>query len=180
MAQPVTGTVQAVPEGEHGGGAFPPFQTETFASQLLWLAITFGLLYILMSRFALPRVATVLDKRSARLANDLEEAQRLKAQSEAAAQGYEKALAEARGEAKRIAQETRNKLSAEAETRRKSIEAELHEKLAASEATLRQQTAAAMSNVRGIAVETASAIVERLTGRAPDPRAVEAAIDQPH
>jgi len=178
MAQPVTGSTQPAPEGDHGGGAFPPFQSETFASQLLWFAITFGLLYILMSRVALPRVANVLEKRSTRLANDLDEAQRLKAQSEAAAEGYEKALAEARGEAKKIAQETRNKLSAEAEARRKAVEAELNEKLAASETTLRQQTAAAMSNVRGIAIETASAIVEQLTGRAPDPSAVESALDQ--
>jgi len=179
MAEPVTGSTQAAPEGGHGGGAFPPFQSETFGSQLLWLAITFGLLYFLMSRVALPRIASTLEKRSARLANDLDEAQRLKAQSEAAAEGYEKALTQARAEAQKIAQETLRTLSAEAEARRKDIEAELNEKLAASEEIITQQTAAAMTNVRGIAIDTAAAIVERLTGRAPDRRSIEAALEQP-
>jgi F-type H+-transporting ATPase subunit b len=177
MAQPATGSTQAAPEGAHGGGGFPPFQSETFASQLLWLAITFGLLYVLMSRVALPRVASVLEKRTARLANDLEEAQRLKTRSEEATEAYEKSLAEARNRAKAIAQETRDKLNAESDTRRKALEAELGAKLEGAEATLRTQTGQAMSNVRGIAVDTAAAIVERLTGRAPDRARIEAALD---
>ena len=178
MAQPVTGSTQAAPEGAHGGGVFPPFQTETFASQLLWFAITFGLLYVLMSRVALPRVASVLEKRTSRLAHDLEEAQRLKTRSEQAAEAYEKSLAEARTKAKAIAQETRDKLNAAADVRRKALEADLHAKLEASEQTLRAQTMQAMSNVRGIAADTAVAIVERLTGRAPDRAKIEAALDQ--
>lgn len=178
MAQPVTGSTQAAPEGAHGGGGFPPFQSETFASQLLWFAITFGLLYVLMSRVALPRVAAVLEKRRARLAADLEEAQRLKIQSEEAAAAYERSLTEARNKAKSIAQETRNALNAQSEQRRKALEADLNAKLSASEETLRTQTAQAMSNVRTIAADTAAAIVERLTGRAPDRAKVEAALDQ--
>ena len=63
-------------EGHHGG--FPPFESHTFGSQLLWLAITFGALYFLMSRIALPRVASILETRSDRIASDLGEAQRLK------------------------------------------------------------------------------------------------------
>jgi F-type H+-transporting ATPase subunit b len=177
MAQPVHTSTAGTPPGEHGA-AFPPFQSETFASQLLWLAITFGLLYVLMSRVALPRVAKVLDERSVRLAEDLEEAQRLRAESETAAAAYEKSLADARASAKAIAQEKRNALSAETDAKRKALEAELAEKLAASEAAIRSTTAQAMSNVHDIAVETATAIVERLTGRTPDRATVEAALDR--
>jgi F-type H+-transporting ATPase subunit b len=178
MAGPVTGSTQAAPEGAHAGG-FPPFESHTFASQLIWFAITFGLLYLLMSRVALPKVAAIIESRSSRLASDLDEAQRLKSRSEAAGEAYAKSLAEARAKAKDIARDTRSALNAETETRRKALEAELHAKLEVSEAALRTRTAEAMGNVRSIAADTAAAIVERLTGRTPDRAALEAALDQP-
>lgn len=176
MAESLHSSTEAAAHGA-AGGAFPPFQSETFASQIIWFAIAFGLLYWLMSRVALPRVAGVLHERSARLAKDLEEAQALKTQSETAGAAYEKSLADARNAAKAIAQEKRDALSAETEAKRKMLDAELSDKIAASEAAIRSRTADAMGNVRGIAVETASAIVERLTGTAPDRAAVEAAVD---
>lgn len=175
MAQPVHGAAEAA---GHAGGTFPPFASETFASQLVWLALTFGLLYILMSRVALPRVAKVLHDRSVRIAADLQEAQAFKTQSEAAGAAYEKSLTEAGNKAKAIAQETRTTLAAEADVKRKALEATLATRIAESEATIRSRTAEAMGNVRGIAAEAAGAIVERLTGRAPDSAAIHAALDR--
>ena len=177
MAQPTTAATGAVPpDGQ--AAAFPPFATETFASQLLWFAIAFGLLYYLMSRVALPRVAEILEKRSERIAGDLDEAQRLRTESEAAGAAYEQALADARAKAKAIAQETRDAFTARSDARRKAVEAELAAKLNAAEATIRARTNEAMGNVRGIAADTASAIVERLTGQAPDRAALDAALDR--
>lgn len=160
------------------GGAFPPFQSHTFGGQLLWFAITFGLLYYLMAKVALPRVGAILHERQARLAADLAAAQTMKTESDQAAAAHEKALAEARNNAKAIAQQTRDTLAAEADARRKQIEAELAERLAGSEATLRTRTAEAMGNVREIAGDTAQAIVERLTARVPDRAAIDAALDR--
>jgi F-type H+-transporting ATPase subunit b len=177
MAQPVTGSTQAAPEGVAHKAAFPPFASESFASQLLWFTLAFGLLYYLMSRVALPRIGAVLEDRTTRLAKDLDDANRLKTEAETAAAAHEKALADARARAKAIAQERRNELTLAAEARRKALEAELAQRLAGSEATIRARTAEAMGNVRGIAAETAAAIVERLIGRAPDPASVEAALD---
>lgn len=174
MATPTT-TATGAPEVK---GAFPPFASETYASQLLWFAIAFGLLYYVMSRLALPRVAAVMENRSTRIAGDLAEAERLRAESEAAGAAYEKSLNDARARAKAIAQEMREALTAESDARRKAIEAELQDRIKASEETIATRTADAMSSVRGIAADTASAIVERLTGQAPDRRAVEAALDR--
>src|ERR1700688_5012313 len=102
---------------EHSGpkGAFPPFQKDTFASQLVWLAITFVALYLLISRIAVPRIGGILEARERRIAGDIAEAQRLKADSEAALAAYEKALADARNRAQAIGGEIRDKLHAEAE-----------------------------------------------------------------
>jgi F-type H+-transporting ATPase subunit b len=95
MAEPAhTTSTQAVPKGEHDGG-FPPFNSHTFASQLVWLAIFFALLYVLMAKWALPQVGRVIENRQKRIADDIAEAGRLKEQSDAAVAAYEKALAEA-------------------------------------------------------------------------------------
>jgi F-type H+-transporting ATPase subunit b len=164
-----------VPSGGHV--AFPPFNRETFASQLFWLAITFALLYLLMARFALPRVGSIIEARRSKIESDLAAAAQLKTNAEAAMAAYEKALAEARTRAQTIGGETRAKLNAEAEAARKALEAALNAKLAEADAAIAKTKAGAMTNVRGIAAEAAAAIVAKLTGIAPADRAVNEAVD---
>ncbi len=168
-------SIDHIPASEHGKG-FPPFQKEFFASQLIWLAIFFIALYVLMGRVAIPRIGGILAARRQRIADDIATAGRLKDQSDAALAAYEKALADAHQRGQAVVQETRDRLNAEAEDARKRLEAELNDKIAAAEKQIAATKAAAMANVRGIAVETASAIVERLTGTVPTGSAVESAI----
>ena len=163
---------------EHPKGGFPAFRTETFAGQILWLAITFGLLYYLMAKVALPRVHNVLEDRRRRIAADLDQAAAMRARAEEAGKAYEQSLGEARTKAQAIAQETRAALTTEAEIRRKALEADLAAKLAESETTIRSRTDSAMANVREVATDAAAAIVERLTGRSPDRAALESAYDR--
>ncbi|WP_244534929.1 F0F1 ATP synthase subunit B' [Methylobacterium sp. UNC300MFChir4.1] len=162
---------------EAHSGAFPPFETSGFLAQLIWLALAFGLLYYLMDKIALPRIQSILHARAERLRADLDQAQAMKAEADAAGVAFETALRDAQGKARDIAQTTRNELAAEAETKRKALEDELNAKLSASEATIRTRTEAAMGNVRSIAGEAASAIVERLTGQAPDRTSLDRALD---
>lgn len=161
-------------EGGHGG--FPPFQSETFASQLFWLAIAFVLLYVLMAKLALPRVGSIFDNRHKHIADDVAEASRLKGESDAAVAAYEKALADARARAQAIANEMRERQAAEADQRRKTLEGELNAKLVDAENTIAASKQAAMSSVRGIAEDATRAIVERLIGEAPSEQAVAAAV----
>jgi F-type H+-transporting ATPase subunit b len=163
-AEPV-GPVE-FPASEHGRG-FPPFNAETFASQLLWLALIFVALYLLMSRIALPRVGLILEARRQRIEEDLAEAQRFKDASDAAIAAHEKALAEARARAQALASETRARAAAAAEARRKEVDAKLNARIAEAEKTIAGTRSAALANVRTIAGEAAGAIVERLTGIAP-------------
>jgi F-type H+-transporting ATPase subunit b len=175
MAEPAHMSSTGHPaEGGHGG--FPPFQLETFASQLVWLAIAFVLLYVLMSKLALPRVASIIEGRQKHIDNDLTEASRLKVESDAAVAAYEKALADARARAQAMANETRERQAAKAEERRKTLQDALNAKLAAAEKTIAATKQSAMSNVRGIAEDAARAIVERLIGKSPDKKSVAAAV----
>ncbi len=163
------------------GGAkppFPPFDSDTFASQLLWFAIAFGLLYILMSRVALPRVGEIVDQRAGRIAGDLATAQKTKDETDTAIADYEKKLADARTSAQTIAAQTRDNLMAEADERRKSVEGKLNERLHDAEKTIAKTKDAAMANVKSIATDAASAIVERLIGNKPDQKAVGDAVEK--
>jgi F-type H+-transporting ATPase subunit b len=160
-----------------GHGVFPPFDRETFPSQLFWLVICFVLLYVITARLVQPRVSGIIDGRRKQVAGDLAEASRFKTESEQAIAAYEKALADARTRAQTIASETSNRLQTEAESNRKRLEDQLNGRLAEAEKQIAATKSAAMANVRGIAIEAAAALVTRLTGvTAPEP-AVTAAVD---
>jgi F-type H+-transporting ATPase subunit b len=173
MATPSAHT--EVPGGHKA--AFPPFAKETFASQVFWLVLCFALLYFVVSRLALPRVSSILEARRSRIAADFAEATRLKAEADAALAAYETSLTQARGRAQALAAETREQLSAEAERSRKALEEQLNAKLAEADRAIAQARSAAMSNVRSIAVDAASAIVTRLIGVAPPQPMTERAVD---
>lgn len=170
----IAGTVQ---EASHGG-EFPPFNTATYPGQLVWLALTFGFLYVMMARVIAPRLAGILDDRRRRIAADLDQADAMRSRAEEAGKAYEQSLGEARAKAQAIAQETRAALSTENEVRRKALEAELAAKLAESDSTIRSRTESAMASVREVATDAAAAIIERLTGRSPDRGSLDAAYDR--
>lgn len=169
-----TGT--EVPADAHSN-SFPPFDSATFESQIVWLVLSFVALYLLMSRVALPRIATVLEERRDRIADDLDQAAQFKRQTEEAIEAYEKALAEARAKAQGIAQETRDRLKDETERQRLDIEARLAEKIADAEKKIATTRDSALQNVRTVAVDVADAIVGRLLGDN-DRGAAERAVDR--
>jgi F-type H+-transporting ATPase subunit b len=136
----------------------------TFPSQIFWLVIFFGLLYLLMSKVALPKMAAVLDKRHKAIEGDLAKASALKHETEAAIQHYEKSLADARANAQGIATETRSKIADEIETERSALEKTLSSKLAEADSRISATKAKAMQDVHEVAAETAAEIVSELTG----------------
>ena len=170
------GGATAHTEADAHGRVFPPFQKDTFASQLVSLLIAFVALYLIVSRIALPRVGSVIDERQNKIEGDLADAQKLKDQSDSALKAYENELAAARSRAQAIGAETRDKLSAAAEAERKTLEERLSAKLAEAEKTIASTRTAAMSNVKSIATDAATAIVQQLTGVAPDGKSVDTAV----
>lgn len=150
-------------EGDHSA-TFPPFDSATFPSQILWLAITFGLFYLFLKKVALPRLSDILEHRSDRIAQDLDQAARMKEEADEAIAAYEQELAEGRTKAGQIGQEARDSAKAEADAERRKVEAELDEKLAEAEARIASIKADAMKEVGSIAEETAASIVENLVG----------------
>jgi F-type H+-transporting ATPase subunit b len=162
-------------EGGHGG-AFPPMDATTFPSQIFWLVIFFGLLYLLMSRVALPKMGSILEKRAARIEGDLARAQALQGETEAAVTAYEKALADARAKAEGIALETRTRMATEMDAERAALEATLGAKVGEAEARIAKAKSKAMMDVSGVAAEAAAEIVAELTGTKVTKAAVSKAV----
>lgn len=142
----------------------PQLDFSTFAPQIIWLVITFVALYFLMAKVALPRIATVLEERHDRVANDLDEAERLKRETDVAIANYETALAEARAKAHEIASATREKLSAAVDAERARVEKDLAAKADAAEATIQAAKEKALGEIGAVASETTEAIIKQLVG----------------
>ena len=182
MAETAAPTGQAGPHTEtteaagHEAGGLPQLRYEYWPGQIVWLLIIFAILYVVLSRVFLPKVGGTMEARDRRIADDMAEARRLRDQAEAESQAAEAEMAEARSKAMKTAADAKARSAAQAAERQAALEAELGEKLATAEAAIRASRDQAMSQVRGIALETAAAIAEKLTGRAATPAEVEQAL----
>ena len=172
----LTLTLSAAAHASEGG--MPQLNPSTFSPQLIWLAITFIGLYLIMSKVALPRIGGVIEQRRSKIADDIDAAQSLKHETDKAIAAYEQALAEARAKAHAIAQENRDKLNAEVDAERAKVDAELAEKLAKAESQIAATKAAALKEVRNIASDIAGDIVSELTGTRVTKAAVTRAISK--
>jgi F-type H+-transporting ATPase subunit b len=154
----------------------PQLNPLDWGPQLLWLLITFGILYLLMVYVALPRIGSVIEARAARIANDLATADKLRRQTEEAIAAYEQALAEARQKAHALIEEGRAKLKEETAGERARLDDELAKKSAEAEARIDTAKRAAMKDVSTVAADVAAEIVRRLIGIAPAKAEIEKAV----
>jgi len=146
-------------------------------SQVIWMLVIFGALYLLLSRWALPQVGAVLEERAGRIASDLTAAQEAKAHADAAVAELTAATQKARADAHaRIATATAE-AQAKAAKEAAALTAQFDGQIAAAEARIADAQRAAMGALRQVATDTTQTLVTRLAGGAPDPAAVEKAVD---
>jgi len=150
--------------GQAASGVFPPFDASSFPSQIFWLALTFGVLYLFMSRMILPRIGGTIEKRSGTISQDLEEASRLSERASTAQETLEKELAEARAKARATAAQAKSDIEAEIAAETAKVEAEVETRLTKAASRIADVRNAAMKNVEEVAASTASAIVDKLAG----------------
>ena len=146
------------------GGSFPPFDPSSYASQLFWLALTFGFFLWFMTKIIVPRIGGILETRQDRIAQDLDKASELRDEADASIAAYEQELVEAKSKAHEIGQAARDKANAEAAAERQKVEDGLAEKLGEAEARIADIRTKAMSEVGGIAEDTAAEIFTTLLG----------------
>ncbi|WP_235924025.1 F0F1 ATP synthase subunit B' [Pseudoroseicyclus tamaricis] len=154
----------------------PQLDFSTYPNQIFWLIITLLVIYFVLSRIALPRIGSVLAERAGTITKDLASAEELKAKAKEAEASYEKALADARAEAGRIAEETRAEIQAELDAQLAKADAEIAARTAESRKELEVIRAEADAAAAEVARETAREIVATF-GAGADPGKVDAAVD---
>ena len=160
------GQTATVGTPDHGHPAvFPPFDKSTFGPQLIWLALTFGFLYYMLSKHLLPRVNHAIEGRAEAIRGDLAQAEHLKQETEASLKAYEAALGVAKADASGIAKTQQAAIASEADRQRVAAEAHATAKVAAAEKQIAASKATALSAVSEVASQTVAAIVAKLTGQ---------------
>ena len=178
-SDPTQGTHESTGHGggDHGGGGLPQLKPESFPGQLFWLFVTFTILYVLMAGIALPRLGKVIADRKDRIKSDLDEAAKAQMSAEAAGKAYEASLADARTRARKLSDEARSAVQAQIDAKTKAEGERLAAEVARAEQRIQGMRTQALSNVRAIAVEAASSLVEKLGGSAADGGAVASSVD---
>jgi F-type H+-transporting ATPase subunit b len=156
----------------------PQLDVSTFVPQLFWLAVTFGLLLLLMARVGLPRVGGLIEARRRRVDEDLARAAQLKTEAEAALAAYQEALAKARAEAQAAVKETTDRMATEAAERQRQLSESLARQTAEAEQQIATAKQRALSEMPEIATEVARSVAERLIGSSADTASVAAAVDR--
>ena len=159
------------------GTNFPPFDATTFIPQLFWLAVAFTLLYVALERMALPGIERVIRDRRKRIRGDLDAAQRLRKEADAALKAYERSMADARAQANAIGAEAHAAIKAEADKQRALVDAELARTVEAAEAQIADAKKRAIAGVRAVAIEVAGAIVEKVLHERPSPADLSRVVD---
>jgi F-type H+-transporting ATPase subunit b len=143
----------------------PQLNINDFAPQLIWLAISFVALYLIMSRVALPRVGQILEERANRIAGDLAAAAKLREDTEKAIADYEQALADAKARAQGIARQARDEMTRDIERQRAEVDHTIAAQTSDAEKRINTMKEAALSHVGEIATDTAEALLARLLGK---------------
>lgn len=147
----------------------PQLNPDSFLTQIVWLVITFAVLYLVMWRVALPRVTEVLRDRQGRIDSDLEKAETLKREAEDVLAAYEKTVAEGRAEAQSILREAADRIAADSERQHAEVSARLARETDEATDRIARAKADAMAHVREAAADAAQAVAEKLTGASVTP-----------
>lgn len=156
----------------------PQLEVSTFVPQLFWLAMTFGVMLLLMWKIGLPRVGGLIEARRKRIDDDLARAAQLKAEAEAALAAYQQTLASARAQAQAAVKETTDRLTAEAAERQRQLGESLAQRVAAAERDIAAAKQQALAEMGEIAIEVARSVAEKVTGAAVDTTSLAAAVER--
>jgi F-type H+-transporting ATPase subunit b len=149
-------------EAGHESAGLPQFDVSFFPSQLFWLAVFFGLLYLLLDRALLPRLSGVIAQRASKISGDIDAAAAANAEAKAALEAYDQSIAQARSDGRGFLDEARAAAAAERSARMETAEQALNERLSAAEKRLSGQRAEGLAAAEAAAGEVAEAIVGKL------------------
>jgi F-type H+-transporting ATPase subunit b len=151
---------------------------EIYASQLFWLAVTFGLIFIIVGLGMVPKIQSTIDARDARIAADLVEAERARTEADRIEDEYRQAINKARAEATKLAAEAKAESAKKAEQRVAAADKRLQAKVEKAEAKIAEARASAVAELEAVAAEAAQQMVERVSPIRVEPQIARAAVQK--
>ena len=158
-------------------GGMPQLNPEFWVSQIFWLTITFGILYIVLSKFILPKISANLEVRKSQILDNIEAAEKQREESELKIKEYEKIVQSSKNEAKNYFKQTREKLLKNINLKKDSLDKELNLEVQKGETEIQELRDRAPEKINKIAVETTKDLLQQLIGENVNSSSISAIVD---
>jgi len=158
-------------------GGMPQLNPEFWISQIFWLILTFGVLYILLSKLILPKISNNLESRKSQILENIEAAEKQREDSEAKLQEYEKVISKSKLEAKNIFNQAREKALKDINHKKEVLDKQIDEEIKEAEKEILAFHKIAPEKINKIAIDTSSELIQKLIGAEVNNSSISAIVD---
>ena len=158
-------------------GGMPQLNPEFWVSQIFWLTITFGILYVILSKFILPKISANLERRKLQILENIEAAEKQRKESELKIEEYEKIVQNSKSESKIYFNQAREKVIRDINLKKETLEKELNIEIQKAESEIQDLKNNAYEKINKIAVETSSDLIQKLIGTEINSSSISAIVD---
>ena len=168
--------VTSAQSGESGG--MPQLNPEFWVSQIFWLVLTFGLLYIILSKLILPKISDNLESRKSQILENIETAEKQREESEKKVKEFEKIILDSKIEAKNYFNEARQKILEDITIKKNSLDKDIDDEISAAEQEIKNLKTASSEKIKNIAIETSSELIKQLIGEEANNSSISAIVEE--
>ena len=158
-------------------GGMPQLNPEFWVSQIFWLTITFGILYVILSKLILPKISANLESRKSQISDNIEAASKQREESDTKLKEYDEIISKSKTEAKNIFNQTREKALKDINTKREVLDKQIDEEIQKAEEEIKKLKLEAPKKINKIAVETSSELIQKLIGAGVNNSSISAIVD---
>jgi|TARA_Y200000002_G_C22309349_1_gene507809 F-type H+-transporting ATPase subunit b len=145
-------------------GGMPQLNPEFWVSQIFWLTLTFGILYIVLSKLILPKISANLELRKSQIQENIEAAEKQRESSDAKLKEYDKIILKSKLEAKNIFRDAREKVIKDINSKKETLDKQINEEIKKAEQEIGVLRKNAPEKISKIAIETSTQLVKKLIG----------------
>ena len=158
-------------------GGMPQLNPEFWVSQIFWLTLTFGILYVVLSKLILPKISNNLESRKSQILENIEAAEKQREDSEAKLKEYEEIISKSKLEAKNIFSQSREKVLKDIGAKREVLDKQIDEEISKAEQEINNLRESAPDKINMIAIETSSELIQKLIGAEVNNSSISAIVD---
>ena len=158
-------------------GGMPQLNPEFWISQIFWLTLTFGILYIILSKLILPKISDNLESRKSQILENIEAAEKQRENSEEKLKEYEEIVSKSKMEAKSIFNQAREKALKDISAKKEILDKQIDEEISKAEREIKELQSGAAEKINKIAIETSSELIQKLIGAEVNNSSISAIVD---